>query len=140
MECHSEFMHKIFGAPQDVSRPVLEDLLNRGYTEVLWQTNTSATDGACLAKNNDRFDLFGFLQGLMHDSPIFEKTHVGCHCQLLVTGPNLPDTVVNAFGVVSTAEVVSPSEEAPVPSVDTEPIPEEAVPPTTEPETPPPTV
>ena len=37
--------------------------------------------------------------GLQHNAPIYEKTHVGCRCAVVVTGDGKPDVVVTAFGI-----------------------------------------
>ena len=98
MESHSQFVGRVLGAPKDVSRPILDELLGQGYVETRWRTSAGAVDVPCLSKNNDTEPLDAFLSGLMHDAPIFEKTHVGCHCGVEVTGPDLPTVFVTAFG------------------------------------------
>jgi len=99
VESHERFKQKVLGAPKDVSLPILQDLLNQGYDNTRWRTNAGATDGACIAKNGDEMPLADFISGLMHEAPIFEKTHVGCHCGVEVTGPDLPMVFVTAFGI-----------------------------------------
>lgn len=115
-------MAGLAGAPQDVSLPILEDLLGQGYDNTRWVTNAGATDGPCLVKDGDTQDLTSFVSGLLHAAPIFEKTHVGCKCHVIVSGPNLPDVEVSAFGMVegtppaglSEEPVAEPVEEPPV--------------------------
>ncbi len=115
-------------APQDISRPIFEDLLSRGYVDTQWETNPGATDGPCLVKNGDRLPLAELIAGLVHDAPIYEKTHVGCKCQVIVSGPDLPDIVVNAFGIVS-GELPEKQEEPPVEEPPVEPVEGETPPP-----------
>jgi hypothetical protein len=107
---HAEFVNKLVAAPKDISLPILQDLLNQGYDKVTWNTNAGAVDSACLTLNNESWPLADFLQGLLHEAPIYEArqvagatagSHVGCHCVLRVTGPDLPDVMVNAFGITS---------------------------------------
>lgn len=103
MQPHDEFAHRITAAPQDVSLPVFEELQGQGYNRVKWHTSPGATDGPCIAKNDDDWDLGEFLlgptgAGLQHAAPIYERTHVGCHCAVTVSGPGLPDVIVTAFG------------------------------------------
>jgi hypothetical protein len=98
METHDQFAGRVLGAPKDVSLPILEGLLAEGYDQTRWRTSAGATDSPCLVKNGDVQDLPSFVQGLMYEAPIFEKTHVGCKCGVEVTGPELPDVFVTAFG------------------------------------------
>lgn len=98
MESHAHFTQTILGAPQDVSLPVLEELLGQGYDTVTWRTNPSATDPECIAINTNTFPLADFIANLQHAAPIYEKTHVGCHCTMVVTGPDLQEVLVTAFG------------------------------------------
>ena len=98
MEGHDHFVGRVLGAPKDVSSPILQQLLSEGYIMTRWRTNAGAVDGPCLAKDGDEEPLDQFLSGLMHDAPFFEKTHVGCRCGVTVTGPDLPDRFVTAFG------------------------------------------
>jgi hypothetical protein len=98
MLSHSQFAKSITAAPQDVSLPVFQELLGQGYDSVLWRTNPGATDGPCLVRNGDTFPLADFISGLQYAAPIYEKTHVGCKCQMVVSGPGLPEVIVTAFG------------------------------------------
>ena len=100
MQSHQHFMGSLLGAPQDVSRPVFEELIGEGYNEGAWETNPSATDGPCVAMNGTRLSLQDLISNLQHDAPIFEKTHPGCHCGVRCTGEGKPDVVVGAFGRV----------------------------------------
>jgi hypothetical protein len=98
MESHESFKQRVLGAPKDVSLPILQALLADGYTTTRWRTSAGATDSPCIAKNNDEEPLDEFISGLMHEAPIYEKTHVGCKCGVEVTGPDLPTRFVTAFG------------------------------------------
>lgn len=99
MESHEQFAGRVLGAPKDVSLPILNDLLGQGYTDTRWRTSASATDAPCISKNGDTQDLGSFVSGLLYEAPIFEKTHVGCKCGVQVTGPDLPEVFVTAFGL-----------------------------------------
>lgn len=96
---HEDFLAALKGAPQDVSLPILEEKIAEGYVDGVWNTSPSAVDAACLARGGERFALADFVAGLVHAAPFFEKTHVGCHCTLTISGPGLPDMVISAFGV-----------------------------------------
>ncbi len=107
MDDHSQFLNKLNAVSQDVSRPVLEELLADGYDTVLWNSSSSATDSICLALNGERWSLASFLANLQHDAPIYEDrivdgskagSHPNCTCTVTVTGPGKEAVVVNAFG------------------------------------------
>jgi len=98
MHSHKDFLANLTAAPQDVSRPVFEQLIAEGYADTLWNTSASATDAACIARNLERMPLADMIANLQHDAPIYEKTHVGCTCSVTVSGAGKPDVVVNAFG------------------------------------------
>lgn len=83
---------------QDLSRPILENLLGNGYTDVEWDSGDS-THAPCIELNHQKWTLEEFLSGLQHDAPIFEKSHPGDkNCKVIVTGQNLPPVVVDSFG------------------------------------------
>ncbi len=100
---HEDFLKAMVeGAPQDVSLPILQDLLEQGYTDTRWQTAPSSMDIPCLSKNGETKPLAEFLTGTQHNAPIYSPpsgTHVGCKCGVLVTGDGLPDVFVTAFGI-----------------------------------------
>lgn len=88
---------------QDLSRPILEDLLDQGYTTVTWNSGNS-THGQCRELNNQKWDLVSFLSGLQHDAPIFERSHPGDKsCSVTVSGAGLPDVYVDSYGVTDAA-------------------------------------
>ena len=83
---------------QDMSRPILEELLNRGYSVVQWNAGQSA-HGTCLELNNQQWTLEDFLSGLVHDAPIFERSHPGDNnCSVIISGEGLPSIRVDSFG------------------------------------------
>jgi len=98
---HEEFLKKLrlMAAPQDVSLPILEDLISQGYATCIWNTSASATDADCIERNGNQYTLEELTTGLMHDAPIYEQTHVGCHCSLSCEGDGLEQVVVSAFGI-----------------------------------------
>ncbi len=98
MESHDQFAGRVLGAPKDVSLPIFQDLLSQGYDMTNWATDAGAVDPPCIAKNNESMPLADFIANLMHEAPIYEKTHPGCKCGVRVTGPDLPDVFVTAFG------------------------------------------
>jgi len=102
----------ISAAPQDVSLPIFRSLKAKGYRATRWHTNAGATDVPCLSKDGDEQDLNGFLFGLQHAAPIYEKTHVGCRCVVEVTGQGLPPIMVGAFGIVQGEPEAAPPAEA----------------------------
>ena len=113
---HEQWLAGLRGAPQDVSLPILEDLLSQGYADTDWETNTAAQDAPCIAKDGDKQPLADFISGLQHAAPVFEKTHVGCKCTIKVTGPGLPEVRVTAFGMEQGSEPEAPLSEEPVPA------------------------
>ena len=85
---------------QDMSRPVLEELLNSGYQTVKWDAGMS-THGLCLELNNQQWTLEDFLTGLVHDAPIFEKSHPGdANCTLIVQGDTVSSVRVDSYGAM----------------------------------------
>lgn len=85
---------------QDMSRPVLEELLNSGYELVKWDSGVT-THGRCLELNNQVWTLADFVAGLEHDAPLFEKSHPGdISCTVIVTGENVPPVRVDSYGGV----------------------------------------
>jgi hypothetical protein len=102
MKSHDEFLKqmKLEAAPQDVSMPILEDLLSQGYDTARCRVNPSAIDTICLAGDGDVLPLADFIEGgREHNAPAFSARHVGCQCAWIITGPALPDVVVTAFGI-----------------------------------------
>ena len=83
---------------QDMSRPVLEQLLGGGYSEVEWDSGNSVC-ATCVELNHQKWTLEEFLSGLNHDAPMFEKSHPGdTGCTILVSGENLPIVRVDSYG------------------------------------------
>lgn len=99
-DAHEHFLAGLTAAPQDISMPVLEQFLADGYVDYQWNTSPSATDSACLMLDGDRGNLADLIEGgRQYSAPFYQKTHVGCHCSITISGPSLPDVVVTAFGV-----------------------------------------
>lgn len=83
---------------QDLSLPILQSLLNDGYSVVQWDSGPS-THSVCLELNEQQWNLQDFISGLVHAAPIFERTHPGDNsCAVIVSGENLPTVRVDSFG------------------------------------------
>jgi len=86
---------------QDLSLPVLENLVDRGYTQVEWDSGNSR-HSRCVDLNKQKWAIDQFISGLLHSAPIFEKSHPGdLNCTVLVTGENLPEVRVDSYGNVN---------------------------------------
>lgn len=101
---------------QDMSRPVLENLMGDGYTQVMWNSNGSR-HGQCLDLNKQVWSLPDFLATTEYDAPLFSRSHPGdASCTLTVSGPGLPDVEVDSYGDVDTAiRTKSPTAPKPTP-------------------------
>jgi len=83
---------------EDLSLPVLQNLLRDGYQIVQWDSGPS-THSVCLELNEQQWNLEDFLTGLRHAAPIFERTHPGdASCAVVVSGENLPTVRVDSYG------------------------------------------
>ena len=82
---------------QDLSRLILEVLLGQVYVTVKWDSSNSR-HSQCLELNNQQWNLIDFVANLSHDAPLFERSHPGCYCRVIATGPNLPDVFVDSYG------------------------------------------
>lgn len=83
---------------QDMTRPILEDLLDNGYQIVQWNSNGSK-HSTCLDLNRQQWDIHDFISGLSHDAPMFEKSHPGCSsCSVTVSGEGLPTIELDSYG------------------------------------------
>lgn len=71
--------------PTDQSLEALQELEDRGYTEVRWRA-PNAQCFTCNDLNDQMWTLDWFLYYTKHESPVFSKSHVGCRCFLIVTG------------------------------------------------------
>lgn len=76
-------MKKIEAVNQDESLPILEEMLNNGFDQVVWVSDNSDCR-TCRNMNDQTWSLDEFIQGLRHQAPIFEKSHVGCLCKVKV--------------------------------------------------------
>jgi hypothetical protein len=83
---------------QDMTGPVLNNLLNSGYTQVMWNSNGSH-HGPCRDLNKQIWDLQDFLRTTEYDAPLFSRSHPGdASCTLTVSGPGLPPVEVDSYG------------------------------------------
>ena len=83
---------------QDMTGPVLQNLLNEGYTQVMWNSNGSH-HGQCRDLNKQVWDLQNFLATTEYDAPLFSRSHPGDNsCTLTVSGPGLPPVEVDSYG------------------------------------------
>ena len=74
--------------PQDDSTEVLSDCVRAGYTHAVWNLHENhPKEDICDQLHATVFSLQDLLipeAGLQHNAPIFERSHVGCGCWLLV--------------------------------------------------------
>jgi hypothetical protein len=85
-------------AQEDLTRPVLENLLHQGYEIVKWDSGNSRC-ATCLELNNQQWNLTDFLSNLRHDAPIAEKSHPNdANCKVIVSGPNVPTVAIDYNG------------------------------------------
>jgi len=83
---------------QDLSRPILENLLQQGYDTVTWDSGTSVCP-ICRELHNQKWSLADFLTGLLHDAPIAEKSHPNDKsCFVIIQGPGLQSIRVDYDG------------------------------------------
>lgn len=88
---------------QDMTGPVLDELLADGYVQVRWNANDSR-HSECIDLNRQVWDLDNFLNTTEYDAPLFSRSHPGDKsCTLTVSGPGLPDVEVDSFGDTDTA-------------------------------------
>lgn len=88
---------------QDMTGPVLDNLLNSGYTQVMWNSNGSH-HGPCRDLNKQVWDLQDFLRTTEYDAPLFSRSHPGdSSCTLTVSGPGLPSIEVDSYGETDAA-------------------------------------
>lgn len=83
--------------PTDMSKVTLEMLRNEGYEIVTWESSPTSLDMACAMLDGEQWNIDDFISGLSYNAPIFEKSHVGCKCRLIVSGKNLKDEIVTAY-------------------------------------------
>lgn len=88
---------------QDPTRPILQELQQQGYEVVTWDSRNS-THAPCQALENQQWTLEAFLSGLVHDAPLFERSHPGdANCRIIVSGPDLQTLVIDSFGNITEA-------------------------------------
>jgi len=99
---------------QDMTGPVLNNLLNDGYTQVMWNSNGSH-HGECRDLNKQVWDLQNFLATTEYDAPLFSRSHPGDQsCTLTVSGPGLPPVEVDSYGETDEAIGTNRPVKAPV--------------------------
>jgi len=88
---------------QDMSMPVLQDLLDQGYDQCIWRLSTlhDEQDGydICDELAGNEFSIEALISEADYEAPIFSKSHVGCACFLecySTTDPALPPVNVSA--------------------------------------------
>ena len=84
---------------QDISTPVVQDLLDQGYNMVTFVAHPNAC-AYCKGINGKTKPLAQHLQGLQYDAPLFEMAHVNSQSELKIWDKNgeLPDIYVNYNG------------------------------------------
>jgi hypothetical protein len=92
---------RIDGAEQDVSLKDLNDLLANGFDEVEWVWESRDRTCKCSELNGLKWTLSDFITNLRHDAPIFEHSHVNCHCHIIVRNLTTgEEQKVNFSGIV----------------------------------------
>ena len=87
---------------QDMTGPILTNLLNNGYTQVTWNSNGSH-HSQCQDLDRQVWDLQNFLNTTEYDAPLFSRSHPGdASCTLTVSGPSLSPVEVDSYGDVDT--------------------------------------
>lgn len=85
---------------QDMTGPVLQNLLQDGYTQVMWNSNGSH-HAPCRDLNKQVWDLQDFLATTEYDAPLFSRSHPGDQsCTLIVSGQGLPNVEIDSYGDV----------------------------------------
>ena len=79
-------------AVQDESLGQLTDLQSQGYTTCVWQASWAPCN-KCRTMNGQSFPIAAFVSGLTFSAPVFERSHVGCRCTILVQNPTTGDEV-----------------------------------------------
>ena len=87
---------------QDMTGPILTNLLNNGYTQVTWNSNGSH-HSQCQDLDRQVWGLQNFLDTTEYDAPLFCRSHPGDNsCTLIVSGPNLSPVEVDSYGDTDT--------------------------------------
>lgn len=90
----------IEAAQKDNSLSYLEELLSRGFTEVEWKSSENDCR-ICQDLNSHKWNLQEFIDGLVHEAPIFEKSHVGCLCSVIVKNLDTGEEIeINKDGII----------------------------------------
>lgn len=90
-----------YRGPQDNTGDTLLNLAVQGYTTVTWQNRESSCD-KCRALDGLQWGIEDFLFGtdlptgaLAHGASMYEHSHPGCYCTLVVSGPDLPEQYIS---------------------------------------------
>lgn len=98
---------------QDMTGPVLENLLSDGYSQVTWNSNGSR-HSECRNLNRQVWDLQDFLNTTEYDAPLFSRSHPGdASCTLIVSGEGVPNVEVDSYGDVD-HNINAPAPKVPV--------------------------
>ena len=104
---------------QDMTGPVLQNLMQSGYNQVTWNSN-GTHHGQCRDLNRQTWALDDFLATTEYDAPLFSRSHPGdVSCTLTVSGPGLPPVEVDSYGetdqAIGTNRPPAPVQKAPAP-------------------------
>ena len=99
-ESHAEFRERLLATPKDISLPIFQELMGQGYTDYRVNCSPSATDTVCLVGGGETGTIADLLNTTQYEAPCFSHRHVGCQCLWACTGPDLPEVMVGAFGIV----------------------------------------
>lgn len=82
--------------PQDDSATALHSALRAGYTHAQWITNPEHDyedypNCGCPEMNGQILTIEEMVTGLNYNAPMFEKTHVGCKCELRIYNLERPE-------------------------------------------------
>jgi hypothetical protein len=99
----------IEAAVQDESLDILQDLLQQGFTDVEW-IYRSYKCPKCRAMDGKKFKLKDFIANLQYAAPIFEKSHVGCKCLVVVKNLNGEERIIDYTGLKQSKRAFKPIE------------------------------
>jgi hypothetical protein len=95
--------------PQDESLSILQDLLNQGFTDVVWIYNSYKCP-KCRSLDGKKWKLKDFIANLKYEAPIFEKSHIGCKCLIAVKNINGEERIVDFTGLKQSKHAFKPVE------------------------------
>ena len=83
--------------PQDESTSRLQDAKSLGYTTIEWIAGAGSCE-LCKVHDHHTWTIDDFLANLVHNAPVFERSHVGDRsCHLELTGPDLEKIVIGPY-------------------------------------------